>query len=111
MVTSMRLKSQALILRKPTLGSEIAKFWRAIEHPFLHVQRFVPALFLLQRAFGMPLLDFADIFLQFPIELGRVCFESGVVRPQKKFDPTLVFRLFPRNSWCRIILELSCIRL
>ena len=42
----------------------------------------------------MPLLDFADIFLQLTFELRSVCFESRVVRSQKKINSTVVFDYF-----------------
>jgi hypothetical protein len=51
-------------------------------------------LFLLKRAFRMSLLDFADILLKLTFELRSVCFESRVVRAQKKINMTVVFDYF-----------------
>ncbi len=38
----------------------------------------------------MALLDFADIFLQLTLKLRRFSLKSGVVRSEKKTNPTIV---------------------
>src|SRR5258705_9308098 len=51
-------------------------------------------LLLFEGAFGMSFLDFADILLKLTFELRSVCFESRVVRAQKKVNSTFVFDYF-----------------
>jgi hypothetical protein len=46
-------------------------------------------LFLLERAFWMALLDFADIFLQFTLKLRRIGLKSGVMGSKKETNATI----------------------
>jgi hypothetical protein len=51
---------------------------------------FAVRLLLRERALWMALLHFADVFLQFALELGSVGFESGMMRAQEKLNFTVV---------------------
>ena len=61
-------------------GTQVSYSRAPAEHMFLPFRCSPTLLFLLEGAFRMPLLNFADILLQFAIDFGSIGFESGVMR-------------------------------